>query len=221
MRGGSPTARPRRTWFLDIRFAAEMLATHYMRPPKPVRCALLLFALTVSACGSCSESVEEEAESLVAPAPTGQVRPPCDSDGDCVVVDVACGGRSAEHRDIANDVEDYYARNSGSCRQEHQPALAAYCLNKQCSLDEVPWPGVRECARAEDCTYMNTACFGRLAVHKDQLDEANTQVNTPERVKRCAQEGETPQGTGWLTEALGDNADGAPSAPVCHRGYCR
>jgi len=141
--------------------------------------------------------------------------PRCESDTDCVAVDVSCGGRSAQHRDRADEVRERYRRMAviSSCgRVPWAPPeeVAAYCREGVCSLDRIIWPDFRRCeSEGAGCVVIDDPCSPRLAVRADVARAARRAVDTAERRRQCEGRRAT----------LAEPHRTRPS--TCLRGFCR
>ncbi|HJK93048.1 MAG TPA: hypothetical protein RMH85_06635 [Polyangiaceae bacterium LLY-WYZ-15_(1-7)] len=143
--------------------------------------------------------------------------PPCARDEDCVVVDVFCGGRSVEHRSVAEEVRARYGEEAAVSNCARSPwappeRLQAYCApSHYCAMDEIVWPGFRACEPEDACAALLDPCRGWIAVRADRLEEARATIASEERGERCGDRGARLAGDRGADEA----------APACVRGYCQ
>ena len=121
-------------------------------------------------------------------------RPRCSSDSDCVAVDVFCGGRSAEHRDVADEVHERYSREAMISNCERVPwappeQVQAFCVESICSLRVVRWPDWAACEDGDECAVVEDPCLGSTAVLASHLEDARATLGADERRDMCAHRG--------------------------------
>ena len=164
------------------------------------RRAATAIVVAVMGCGSSEVPFKEEPS-----------RPPkCMSDDDCVVVDVFCGGRSAEHRAISDEVLAEYTAEAAISECERAPwappeRLEAHCDDGFCLLDTIEWPELAACTQEEECALVEDPCQGDIPIAAPHVETAHALLRSEERAELCRSR------TPWLRYA----------SASCRQGFCR
>ncbi len=186
-----------------------------------MRIELAIVAVAV-ACGSADPEAEVRPEAALKRA-IGEhnhvmgahpvVKPPrCAADSECVALDVFCGGRSAEHVDVADEVLRFYIARSAVSNCEVVPWAVAehlepHCSDGACQLRILQWADHAGCEGDDACTVLRDPCLGRVAVEQSEAQVVVEEMLEPERLASCA------------SRQPGMEV-GSPSAS-CRNGYCR
>ncbi len=176
------------------------------------------FLILLLACvGGCDDSEPVGSEPAWEEEP---VRPRCSSDADCVAVDVFCGGRSAEHRDVADEVRRGYAdqaaiSNCGRARWAVAERAEAYCVEGGCGLRILYWSDKAECEGETACVALRDPCLDEVAVTEANAAAATQAMLEPERLASCANRQRA------MGLEVGSTDTTTSKTASCRSGFCR
>ncbi len=179
-----------------------------------MRASILILLACIGGCDD-PQVEREQPPSEEEPAP-----PRCSTDSDCVAVDVFCGGRSAEHRDVADEVQRGYERqaavsNCGRARWAVPEVAEAYCVEGGCGLRILYWSDKAECEGETACVALRDPCLGEVAVTEANAAAVAEAMVESERIASCANRQRA------VGLEVGSTETTTSKTASCRAGFCR